>query len=348
MTSSGIEPRPSYQRLDVYRTEAGAVEFGLADNTNLFGSAPSAVLVLRDWALDPSRYPTVSTAALRDAIAGWLGVAPDNIVCGCGSNDIIDSAMRALVEPGSRVAYAAPTFVMTPHFAAANSLDPVPVPIRPDGDLDAERLLETNARLYYVATPNNPTGRAASPAELDRLLDRARGVVVLDEAYADFAGATRVREAAERGNLLVTRTFSKAWGLAGLRLGFGVGPAPLVWEIEKARGPFKVNALAERAATAAVLRDQAWLADVISRTKAARTALTGALEQLGFEVFRSDANFVGVRVKDASAAAKFLAQRGLGVRPFSATPVLGDLLRITVGPEEPMKRLVAAMAELPR
>ncbi len=348
MEKQRIDPRPAYKDLDVYRTEAGVVEFGLSDNTNLFGSAPSAVTVLREWALDPSRYPSVSTAALRGAIAAWLGVSSDNVVCGCGSNDIIDSAMRALVEPGSRAAYAAPTFVMTRHFAAANSLEPMAIPIRPDGDLDAERLLEADARLYYVATPNNPTGRAASPAELDRLLDRARGVVVLDEAYAEFAGQSRVREAVERGNVLVTRTFSKAWGLAGLRLGYGIGAAPLVWELEKARGPFKVNALAEQAATAAVERDQAWLSEVIARTKTARTSLTETLTKLGYGVFRSDANFVCVRVPDALAAARSLQESGLGVRPFPKTPVLGEVLRITVGPEEPMTRLVAAMEALGR
>jgi histidinol-phosphate aminotransferase len=306
------------------------------------------VAALRAWALDPSRYPSAATRALREAIADYIGVAPDNVVCGCGSNDILDSAMRALAEPGSRMAFAAPTFVMTSHFAQANSLVPVPVPIRPDGDCDAEALLAVDAALRYVATPNNPTGRAASPAELDRLLDGATGAVVLDEAYAEFADASRAREAVERGNVLVTRTFSKAWGLAGLRLGYGIGAAPLVWELEKARGPFKVNAIAELAATAALRNDRAWLADVIARTRAARTALTEALRALGYEVFRSDANFVGVKVSDAAAAATFLRERGIAVRPFVGTPVVGDLLRITVGPEDAMARLVEGLRELPR
>jgi histidinol-phosphate aminotransferase len=256
--------------------------------------------------------------------------------------------MRALAEPGSRMAYAAPTFVMTSHFAAANSLIPVPVPIRADGDCDAAALVATGARVCYVATPNNPTGRAAGPAELDLLLDRAPGVVVLDEAYAEFADASRAREAAERGNVLVTRTFSKAWGLAGLRLGYGIGSAALVWELEKARGPFKVNAVAETAATAAVRNDRTWLAGVIATTRAARAALTDSLRALGYEVFRSDANFIGVKVPDAAAAAAFLAGRGVAVRPFSKAAVIGDVLRITVGPEEAMARVVEGLRRLPR
>jgi histidinol-phosphate aminotransferase len=348
MSATERDPRPGYRDLHVYRTEIPAVEFGLGDNTNLFGSAPSAIAVLREWAGDPSRYPSVSSRALREAIADWIGVSPDNVVCGCGSNDIIDSAMRALAEPGSTVAYAAPTFVMTPHFAAANSLKPVPVPIRPDGDCDAAALLSVPASLYYVATPNNPTGRAATPAELDRLIAGAPGVVILDEAYAEFGSGSRAREAVERKNLLVTRTFSKAWGLAGLRLGYGIGPASLVLELEKARGPFKVNAVAELAATAAVRNDRAWLAATIAKVQAARTSVTAELRALGYSVFDSSANFLGVKVPDAVSAARFLADRGLGVRAFPKTPVVGEVLRITLGPEEPMRRLVAAMAELPR
>jgi histidinol-phosphate aminotransferase len=348
MTKQTIDPRPAYRDLEVYRTEVGAVDWVLSENTNLFGSAPSAVAVLREWAHDPSRYPSVSTKALREAIAEWIGVEPDQVVCGCGSNDIIDASMRALAEPGARMAYAAPTFVMTAHFAAANSLRPTPVPVRPDGDCDAAAMLATGAAFYYLASPNNPTGRAASAGELDRLLDGAKGIVLLDEAYAEFSERSRAREAVERGNLLVTRTFSKVWGLAGLRLGYGIGAAPLVWELEKARGPFKVNAVAELAAAAAVRNDQAWMTGIVARVRAARTALTQSLRALGYEVFQSEANFIGVKVPDALAAARFLKDRGLGVRAFPKAPVLGDLLRITVGPEEAMARLTDAMGQLPR
>ena len=173
-------------------------------------------------------------------------------------------------------------------------------------------------------------------------------MVVIDEAYAEFGEGSRAKEAVQRGNVLVTRTFSKAWGLAGLRLGYGVGDQKLVWELEKARGPFKVNALAEKAATAAVVDDQAWVQDVVAKVKSARAALTQSLRELGYFVFDSSANFVGVKVPDALAAARMLEDRGLGVRPFPRAPVIGDVLRITVGPEVPMARLVEAMRELPR
>jgi histidinol-phosphate aminotransferase len=339
--------RDAYRALEVYRTEPPAVELNLADNTNAFGSAPSALAALADpGAL--AAYPPLATAELRAAIAGWLGVAPDQVVCGCGSNDIIDSAMRAFADPGQRVAFAAPTFVMTPHFAAANSLLPVPVPVGPAFEVDAPGLLAAAAAVTYVATPNNPSGAAADPGAIRALLDGARGVVILDEAYAEFAGVSWVAEAVARGNVLVTRTFSKAWGLAGLRIGYGVGAAPLLVELEKARGPFKVNALAERAARAAVTGDAAWLAGVVARVAESRTRFAAALRARGFAPFPSAANFVGVPVPDARAAAAGLAERGIGVRAFRGLPGVGDLLRITIGPPAAMDRVADALAEAVR
>ncbi len=344
-----FEPRAGYRGLAVYRHEGGAVEFDLADNTNLFGSSPAARAAVAGWAAgDPSRYPTPGTDDLRESLGEWLGVAPANLLGGCGSNDILDSALRALVEPGSQVAYAAPTFVMTAHFAAANSLVPVPVPIRADGQPDVDALVATGAPVIYLASPNNPGGGAASNTAVDALLDRAPYLVILDEAYIEFAGASRACEAVARGNVLVTRTFSKAWGLAGLRLGYGVGAARLIEEIEKARGPFKVNALAEEAATAAVRHDQRWLASIVAQVTTARDEFVGQLRQLGFEPLRSDANFVSIPVPDARRAAVLLAERGVAVRAFIAAPVFGDLLRITIGPAAARQRVLEALAGVPR
>ena len=263
MTERAFEPRAGYRDLAVYRNDAVPVEVDLGDNTNLFGTAPSALAVVREWAGDPSQYPTLTTTGLREAIADWLGVRATQVLPGCGSNDLIDSTMRAFGDPGTEVAFAAPTFVMTAHFAAANSLRPRPVPVRSDFQPDVGALLATEAPLLYLATPNNPGATLTRPELLDRLLDRAPGLVMLDEAYAEFAGVSRVGEAAARGNLLVMRTFSKAWGLAGLRIGYAVGSDRLIEELEKARGPYKVNAVAERAATAAVGRDRDWLAGVV-------------------------------------------------------------------------------------
>lgn len=341
--------REGYRDLRVYRTEAGPVEIDLSDNTNLFGAAPAALAAMADWArVAPSRYPSAGTGPLREGLARWLGVRPDNIVGGCGSNDVLDASMRALAEPGWRLAYAAPTFVMTSHFAAANSLTPVAVPVLSTGEPDVDRMLATGAELIYLASPNNPSGKAASREAVDRLLERAPRLVILDEAYVEFSGGSRVLDAVASGRAVVTRTFSKAWGLAGLRVGYAVAAAAVIEEIEKARGPYKVNAVAERAAAAAVVNDQPWVAGVVAEVRAARADLVTRLAVAGFDSYPSDANFIAVAVANATEAAAVLARHGIGVRAFPGAPVFGDVLRITVGPAAVRDRLVAAFADVPR
>jgi histidinol-phosphate aminotransferase len=246
------------------------------------------------------------------------------------------------------VAISVPTFVMSSHFAAANSLRPVLVPALPTGEPDVDALLAADPGLVYLATPNNPTGRAAPNDAVRRLLDRAPGLVMLDEAYTEFLGSSWAEDAARRDNVVVTRTFSKAWGLAGLRVGYGVAAPAVAEEIAKARGPYAVNALAEAAVIAAVEGDRDWLAATVAETRAARSRLTERLAALGFEVSRSDANFVAVSVADAARAAAWLEDRGIAVRAVAGSAGFGDVLRITVGPAPAMDALTAAMAELPR
>ncbi|MGE3615600.1 MAG: aminotransferase class I/II-fold pyridoxal phosphate-dependent enzyme, partial [Gemmatimonadales bacterium] len=168
-----------------------------------------------------------------------------------------------------------------------------------------------------------------------------------DEAYIEFGGGSGAAEAVGRGNVLVTRTFSKAWGLAGLRVGYGIGAPRLVEEVEKARGPFKVNAVAEAAAAAAVRGDRVWLDDVVAQTRAGRARLTAGLDALGYEALPSAANFVSARVPDAAAVTAALDASGIGVRGFSRLPVLGDVIRITVGPDAEIDALLAAVRTIP-
>lgn len=341
--------REGFRALKVYRTEAGPVEIDLSDNTNLFGSAPSALAAIVEWTRErPSRYPSAGSLQLREAIAEWLGVHPDNVVGGCGSNDVLDASMRGLAEPGWRLAFPSPTFVMTPHFAVANSLRPIAVPVLGNGEPDVDGLLRTGAEVIYLASPNNPSGGAVSVDAIDRLLDKAPGVVILDEAYVEFGGPSRVIEAVASGRAVVTRTFSKAWGLAGLRVGYAVGATALIEEIEKARGPYKVNAVAELAATAAVRHDQLWLDELVSQVREARHDLKARLAAIGFPSFDSEANFLAVKVANPTTTAHQLAERGIGVRAFPDAPVLGNVLRITVGPADTRDRLVTDLDRVPR
>lgn len=346
---STVPFREEYQRLSVYRKDEPELPYDLSDNTNLFGSSPAALRSVAAWAnRRPGRYPSAGLEGIRAAIGRWVGVGADAIVPGCGSNGIIDATFRAFARPGATVAMAVPTFVMAPHFAASNGMRPRLVPSAPDETPDVDGLLAGDPPIVYLATPNNPTGKASPAEAVRRLLDRAPGVVILDEAYTEFLGSSWAEEGVRRGNVIVTRTFSKAWGLAGLRVGYGVAAPALALEIEKARGPYAVNAVAEQAAIAAVTEDGPWLDGIVAAVRTARIAVTSQLRALGSEVLPSDANFFAVPVRDAEAAAVWLETRGVGVRAVPASPVRGPVLRITVGPEPMMTALVAAMGELPR
>lgn len=326
------------------------VDLDLRDNINLWGTPPAALAAMQGSTGDTVRdYPAVSAGTLAATVAEQLGVRASQVVAGCGSDDVIDACLRAVGGPGTRVAHADPTFSMVPAFSRLNGRQPVAVPLTRDGAMDVDGLLATEAPLIYACSPNNPTGTVTPEAELIRLFDQAPGIVMLDEAYGDFTDAHDLRvEAARRENVLVTRTFSKAWGLAGLRVGYGVGGEALVAAVTKARGPYKVNAIAERAAVAALMQDREWMQRVTRETREARDRLVAALQgRTGLRVWKSEGNFVFLEVADrASDLAERFRQRGIGVRAFSGLRGIGEALRIGAAPWEQLQRVADAAAEI--
>jgi histidinol-phosphate aminotransferase len=341
-------PRADYAGLTTYDPGRRPVPVDLSDNTNLWGPNPDALARVCAAAPDDLRcYPEVYADALRRAVADRFGVAPENVTTGAGSDDVLDSAFRAAAGPGERVAFPAPTFVMAEELARLNGLTPVPVPWR-DALADPRALLERSPSVVYLCRPNNPTGKSAPRAWVERLLDLAGAggpLVVLDEAYADFAGESLVGWATQRPRLLVARTFSKAYGLAGLRCGFAVGRTDVVLEVEKSRGPFKVARLTAEAASAALRDPSGWVERTVAECLANRERLRGELERRGLRQLASSANFILVAAPSGSAArdAATLRERGVQVRPFAAVPDLGDALRVTVGPWPLVERFLGAL-----
>jgi histidinol-phosphate aminotransferase len=338
--------RALFRDVVAYPTARTACDVDLSDNTNLFGVPPAALRELRALPAElVMRYPGLHTDALSGALARYVGVVPESVVTGCGSDDVIDSAMRAFAEPGDAVAFCDPTFSMVPVFARVNGLVPVPVGFRGDHDIDADALVATGARVTFVCAPNNPTSTAASRAAILRVLEGSRGLVIVDEAYAEFSGESIAGLAATHERLLVTRTLSKAWGMAGLRVGYGIGAPSLVREVEKARGPYTVNAPAERAAAAALEEDEAWMRARVAEAIAVRERFGDALRALDLDPLPSASNFVCVPVRDAPAVARRMRALGVAVRAFPAIPRIGDALRIGVGPWPAMERALTAMQE---
>jgi histidinol-phosphate aminotransferase len=341
----GLERVPTYSPAPL-----DGVDLDLRDNLNLWGAPPSALSALRAVpAGRVSSYPDVSAGALASALAAQVGVRTDEIVAGCGSDDVIDAFLRGVAAPGERVAHAEPSFSMVPVFARLNGLEPVGVPLLPDGSADVDGLLATGARVIYVCSPNNPTGTITPASELRRLIERAPGVVLVDEAYAEFAAEPDWRaDAPAMEKVLVTRTFSKAWGLAGLRVGYGVGGRAIVSATTRARGPYKVNAFGELAAVTALVADAAWMQRVAAEARGNRDRLAALLGgRAGVRVWDSHGNFVflGVDRPATELAARFQS-RGIGVRAFTALPGVGEALRIGVAPWAQLERVAAVAAEL--
>jgi histidinol-phosphate aminotransferase len=321
----------------------------LSDNTNLWGVPPGAVRALGEAGeSEITRYPAVYANRLKDALAEYAGVESDEIVTGCGSDDVLDSALRALADPGESLALAEPTFAMASIFARMNGLRVLPVSLAAGFEIDAEALLAARARVIYICSPNNPTGNAYERERIERVIRSAEGVVILDEAYAEFMGDGFLRSAPSYENLLVVRTLSKAFGLAGARIGYAAGNAALVRAVEKSRGPYKVSAPAERAALAVLGEDRDWIAGRIDEVRANRERFVGTLRKLGLTPLPSDANFVLVPVRDAAALALRMRRpdgSGVAVRPFAALPAIGDAIRITIGPWRMMETALSSLEE---
>ncbi|RKI11149.1 aminotransferase class I/II-fold pyridoxal phosphate-dependent enzyme [Corallococcus sp. AB030] len=340
--------RETYRDIPLYSPAKKPCRVDLSDNTNLFGAPPSADRVLREEGfLRLARYPAGYAPDLKRAVATYAGVSVENVTTGCGSDDVIDCALRAFLEPGDAVAFPDPTFVMVPMYARLSALKPVPVPLRADHDLDVNGLLATGAKLIYVCTPNNPTGTVASRAAVERLVDSAPGVVLIDQAYVEFTrGGDFLDLARTRPNVLVTRTMSKAFGLAGLRVGWGVGAPSLVAEVEKARGPYKHTALGEAVAVAALTDDVPWMEACAAEAVENRERLRGALKALGLEPLPSEGNFLLVPMPEARRVGEALRERNVNVRVFEGLTGVGDALRIGCGPWPMVASALKALKEV--
>ena len=332
--------RASFRDLSPYDPDDLRCKIDLSDNTNLWGAPPAARAALS--ATDSAaltRYPQPYSRELTRVLAGYLGVDANMVIVGCGSDDLLDSAIRAFGEPGQTLAQLDPTFGMIRVFATVNGLAVTAYPVRQG----AKALVGTDARITYLCSPNNPTGEILDAELIESIVSRAKGLVIIDEAYAEFAGTSSIGLLARYENVLVTRTLSKAFGLAGLRIGYAAGSPAIVHEVEKSRGPYKVTSLAERAAMAAMIHDRGWVDEKVEEARTNRDRFTEVLRGLGLDPIESRANFVLLPVADARKTGAAMARSGIAVRQLENLPGIGDALRITIGPWSMMEECLAAL-----
>ncbi|MGI8401556.1 MAG: pyridoxal phosphate-dependent aminotransferase [Gemmatimonadaceae bacterium] len=330
--------REGYRGIALYSAPRGRGGMDLSDNTNLWGAPPAALRALGSIGEeDVARYPVAYEPALAPALADYAGVSPAMIACGCGSDDVLDSAIRAFAEPGEVLCLPDPSFSMIPVFARTNGLSPVSIPLTRSFDVDVDAMLETSARITYLCSPNNPTGGVIPRRTIERIVESARGLVIIDQAYVEFGGESYVDLASTGRPVLITRTMSKAFGLAGLRVGYGVGSPELIAEVLKARGPYKVSAVAQRAAIAALESDRDWVTDRVNEVVVNRARLRVELARRGIASLESAGNFVLIPVSDCASASRRLERAGIRVRALPGLAGIGDAIRVAIGPWEMMQ-----------
>jgi len=343
-------PRPDYRSLARYHFDRTPVELDLSDNTNRWGPHPGALEVLRSADVDSlARYPDLYADSLRAAAAERLGVPEACIATGCGSDDVLDSTYRA---SGGResdfVAVATPTFSMAIPLARMNGMPARSIPWAQALD-DPGRLLAGGPALVYVCRPNNPTGELCPTPWVQALLEAAGEdgpVILLDEAYVDFGGDTFAGRAAAHPRLLVSRTLSKAFGLAGLRIGYSVAAPDTALEVEKSRGPYKVARVAAEAGAVALRDEEGWITRTVAACVESRGRAQALLSERGLAPVPSHANFILFRAPSGVAEADALGvrARGVAVRPFPGDlPDGSDALRVTVAPWPLMERFFGAL-----
>ena len=328
-------------------TAPGAVK--LASNETTAGPLPSVAAAIAEAAAGANRYPDITARALVEKLADFLGVEPENVTVGCGSVALCQQLVQALCAPGDEVVYGWRSFEAYPIIARIAHAVPVQVPNRADGTLDLDAIAATvtdRTRLIFVCTPNNPTGPAVSRAELAAFLDRIpeRVTVALDEAYYEYMrsedAVDGVAEAMARTNVVSLRTFSKAYGLAGLRVGYMVGPAALVAPVAKMVVPFSVSSVAQAAGIACLEAGD----ELRMRTDAVvaeRERVREELLEMGFEVPESQANFVWLPLGDRSDSFDAHCRERLVItRRFA-----GDGVRVSIGDPDENSRFLAAARE---
>ena len=352
---ASVQPYVPGRPLAELRRELGDVPITkLASNEGPYPPFPLAVDAIQRAAAEQNLYPDPGAWGVRDALAERHGIPAERIVVGNGMDSLIKVLCMTFLDPGDEIVMCWPSFVSYRQGATVEAATWTPVPLDPGGayDLDALAAAVTPAtKIVVVVSPNNPTGGVVQDADLRRFLDAlpAHVLPVLDEAYFEYLppgshdGMALLREGRY---LVVMRTFSKAYGLAGLRVGWMAGPAGIAEAMSPVRNAFDVNAVAQAAAVASLEDAPAHLPQRIAEASAERQRMTEGLRALGLMPLPSSANFLFIDVGDDEAKAidAALTRRGVIVRPTAGFGAHGGL-RITVGLPEQTDRLLGAMAE---
>ena len=318
-------------------------------NTNENPFPPSKHVMEAIQNIEPEalrRYPSPTADSFRDVAAKMLGVQRDMIIAGNGSDDLLTIATRTFVANGGTLAYPDPTYSLYPILARLAEAKSVSIQWKDGWSLPIDELVATNADAIFIANPNAPSGTFVPPSEIAKLAEAFEGLLLIDEAYVDFAIDNCLSLVANHHNVVVTRSFSKAYSLAGLRFGYAVAQPQVIAEMMKVKDSYNCDAISVLAATAA-LEDREYAARSWEHVRNERDRLTSELRLLGFTVLPSQANFILAECPDGRGREMYqgLKQQGILVRHFDQ-PGLSDKIRITIGTSQENNALLGGVKAL--
>jgi histidinol-phosphate aminotransferase len=317
----------------------------LNTNENPFPPSPRVMTAIRDVEAEMlRRYPNPTADQFRHAAAKLHSVGADNIIAGNGSDDILTIATRTFVPPGGAIACCDPTYSLYPVLGQLQDARTVSVPWDEHFSLPIDALVATDADAIYLANPNAPTGTVVSPARIAELAGAFKKLVLVDEAYVDFADEDCVDLVEDFANVVISRTLSKAYSLAGLRFGYAVAQPQVIYEMMKVKDSYNTDAISVIAATAAI-EDQEYARRNWEYVRSERQRVTAELDQMGWHVLPSQANFILVTVPGGRGHDAYLGlkHQGILVRYFEKLP---DKIRITIGQSHENNALLAGIKAL--
>jgi len=316
----------------------------LNTNENPYPPSPKVMAAIRELEAEVlRRYPNPTADLFRAAAAKLWDVTPNMIMAGNGSDDILTIATRTFVPPGGTLAYPVPTYSLYPVLAKLEDASVAEVPWEEGYQLPIDALVATKANAIYLANPNAPTGTFVSPMKVAELARRFDGLLLIDEAYADFADDNCVALVKAHENVVISRTLSKAYSLAGLRFGYAIAQEAVIAEMMKVKDSYNCDAISIVAATAAI-EDQAYARKTWEHVRTERQRVSSELKQMGWEVLPSEANFVLASPPDGRARQVYegLKRQGILVRYFDQ-PGLADKVRITIGTSQENNALLGGI-----
>lgn len=341
--------RSTARGMSTYYNPSCAGKLRMDTSTNPLGCNPAARRAIMECAdMDLDQYPSTYSDGLRDELARFYSLDRDNFIVGNGSDEMLDILFKTFMEPGETVITAYPAYSLHGFFVRINGGKVTQIDLDEDFQLDVEGINSAKGKMVIICTPNNPTSNLLRAEDVRAVVEGCDRPVVVDEAYGEFAGESFMPLVDRYENLIVTRTFSKAYGLAGMRVGYMASNLEMANVMQTVKIPYSLNRVSERVAVAS-LQDQTYVRQSVDTVNRERRHLNDGLTSLGFHVFPSEANFILFRSpRESSQLVSRLADKGVLIRDFGRLRRLENCVRTTIGTREMNDQLLAKLGEVVR